>query len=339
MSNSSTSIQFLLENYQYLLASPVFKELQKEIADLKKENSILSNLLIQQKVYQQPTTTRVSDSPPFYKVEKVIEPVVEPVVKPVIEKVVEPVIEKVVEPVIEKVVEPVIEKVVEPVVEKEQTIEEADEAEEESDNKLYYKIATDANPVDLDSKFIIVGIIPFEKGHKVTYRYKNASEKESDDVEEEESDKVEEEESGEEEEESGEEESDKVEEEESGEEESDKVEEEESGEEESDKVEEEESGEEESDKVEEEEAEEESGEEEESVEEEEVVEEADKVEEEVEEESVEEEEAGEVDLTEVIINGKKYYMDESSGDVYEILEDEEAGEIIGKMTNGVLTLL
>ena len=305
MSNSSTSIQFLLENYQYLLASPVFKELQKEIADLKKENSILSNLLIQQKVYQQPTTTRVSDSPPFYKVEKVIEPVVEPVVKPVIEKVVEPVIEK--------VVEPVIEKVVEPVVEKEQTIEEADEAEEESDNKLYYKIATDANPVDLDSKFIIVGIIPFEKGHKVTYRYKNASEKESDDVEEEESDKVEEEESGEEE--------------------------EESGEEESDKVEEEESGEEESDKVEEEEAEEESGEEEESVEEEEVVEEADKVEEEVEEESVEEEEAGEVDLTEVIINGKKYYMDESSGDVYEILEDEEAGEIIGKMTNGVLTLL
>ena len=272
MSNSSTSIQFLLENYQYLLASPVFKELQKEIADLKKENSILSNLLIQQKVYQQPTTTRVSDSPPFYKVEKVIEPVVEPVVKPVIEKVVEPVIEK--------VVEPVIEKVVEPVVEKEQTIEEADEAEEESDNKLYYKIATDANPVDLDSKFIIVGIIPFEKGHKVTYRYKNASEKESDDVEEEESDKVEEEE-----------------------------------------------------------AEEESGEEEESVEEEEVVEEADKVEEEVEEESVEEEEAGEVDLTEVIINGKKYYMDESSGDVYEILEDEEAGEIIGKMTNGVLTLL
>jgi len=326
MSNSSTSIQFLLENYQYLLASPVFKELQKEIADLKKENSILSNLLIQQKVYQQPTTTRVSDSPPFYKVEKVIEPVVEPVVKPVIEKVVEPVIEKVVEPVIEKVVEPVIEKVVEPVVEKEQTIEEADEAEEESDNKLYYKIATDANPVDLDSKFIIVGIIPFEKGHKVTYRYKNASEKESDDVEEEESDKVEEEESGEEEE-------------ESGEEESDKVEEEESGEEESDKVEEEESGEEESDKVEEEEAEEESGEEEESVEEEEVVEEADKVEEEVEEESVEEEEAGEVDLTEVIINGKKYYMDESSGDVYEILEDEEAGEIIGKMTNGVLTLL
>jgi len=336
MSNSSTSIQFLLENYQYLLASPVFKELQKEIADLKKENSILSNLLIQQKVYQQPTTTRVSDSPPFYKVEKVIEPVVEPVVKPVIEKVVEPVIEKVVEPVIEKVVEPVIEKVVEPVVEKEQTIEEADEAEEESDNKLYYKIATDANPVDLDSKFIIVGIIPFEKGHKVTYRYKNASEKESDDVEEEESDKVEEEESGEEEEESGEEESG---EEESGEEESDKVEEEESGEEESDKVEEEESGEEESDKVEEEEAEEESGEEEESVEEEEVVEEADKVEEEVEEESVEEEEAGEVDLTEVIINGKKYYMDESSGDVYEILEDEEAGEIIGKMTNGVLTLL
>ena len=67
--------------------------------------------------------------------------------------------------------------------------------------------------------------------------------------------------------------------------------------------------------------------------EEEEVEEEEVVEEEVEEEEDEEEE--EEAVYEVEIKGKLYYTtDEKNGDVYEIADDEDIGDCIGKFVNG-----
>ena len=71
---------------------------------------------------------------------------------------------------------------------------------------------------------------------------------------------------------------------------------------------------------------------EEVVEEEEFVEEEEVVEEE-EEETEEQEEEG---VYETVINGKKYYItNETNGEIYAILDDDDIGDIVGKYVNGV----
>ena len=103
--------------------------------------------------------------------------------------------------------------------------------------------------------------------------------------------------------------------------------------------------EEEEEEVEEEEEEEEVEEEveEEEVEEEEVEEdeEEEEEEEEVEEEEEEEDDDEEYDeVEEVVIDGVRYYSngDSQNGGIYEILEDDECGELIGKLQSGILFL-
>ena len=73
----------------------------------------------------------------------------------------------------------------------------------------------------------------------------------------------------------------------------------------------------------------------------EVEEEEEEVEVEVEEEEVEveeEEEEEEEGVYETVILGKKYYItNETNGEIYAILDDEEIGDIVGKYVNGVPT--
>ena len=86
---------------------------------------------------------------------------------------------------------------------------------------------------------------------------------------------------------------------------------------------------------EEEEAEEEEEEEAEE-EEEEAEEEEEEVEEEEEEAEEEEEEEEEEEVEEYIIEGKKYYVsDTKNGNIYLIDEDEEVGDLVGKIVNGI----
>ena len=154
-----------------------------------------------------------------------------------------------------------------------------------------------------------------------------AKTKKTDVVEEEEDEEEEEEEEVEEDEEEEEVEEDEEEEDEEEEEEEDEEEEEEE-EEVEDEEEEEVEDEEEEDEVEDEEEEEEEVEED---------EEDDEEEEEVEEED-DDEEYDEVE--EVVINGVRYYSngDSQNGGIYEILEEDECGELIGKLQSGILFL-
>ena len=43
-------------------------------------------------------------------------------------------------------------------------------------------------------------------------------------------------------------------------------------------------------------------------------------------------------MYETVINGKKYYItNETDGEIYAILEDEDIGDVVGKYVNGVPT--
>ena len=88
------------------------------------------------------------------------------------------------------------------------------------------------------------------------------------------------------------------------------------------------------------EVEEEEEEEEETEEVEVEVEEEEEEEEETEEVEVEVEEEEEEGVYETVIKGKKYYItNETNGEIYAVLEDDDIGDVVGKYVNGVPTFI